>query len=272
MAAPSWENLAGTLATEIAKKSAPKVIDAVAKNAPGAAKAAADVANVVGAGKGDMWSKAMGLAQNYMSTVGEPARQGVLNFLTTTAQEAGGFPRPATKDTSVRFRTDRSVGPIYEKGTGYDQRWTKTPDDYRPDWVTEDSPIDKAIGAVYENPERVANIAGTATAAGSAVLGGTALNWWAQGDKPRSDYAYNVNPARGSYNSSVESAEASAFYKHQLEEQKFAHKMELMNAREQSRTPGVQNTSMGSYGGGPMDNSAIIGLLQNQFGNTRTYF
>ena len=45
-----------------------------------------------------------------------------------------------------------------------------------------------------------------------------------------------------------------------------------MNAREQSRTPGVQNTSMGSYGGGPMDNSAIIGLLQNQFGNTRTYF
>ena len=265
MAAPSWENLAGTLATEIAKKSAPKVIDAVAKNAPVAAKAAADVANAVGAGKGDMWSKAMGLAQNYMSTIGEPARQGVLNFLTTTAQEAGGFPRPATKDTSIRFRTDRSVGPVYEKGTGYDQRWTKTPDDYRPDYVTEDSVIDKALGSIYSNPERVANMAGTATAAGTAILGGGALNWWAEGSKPRSQYAAPVSPIRGSYNSSVESAQASAYFKHELEKQKFENKMALMEAREQSRVPGTQPVSGSgatpNYGRG--DVSRMINQLQN---------
>ena len=45
-----------------------------------------------------------------------------------------------------------------------------------------------------------------------------------------------------------------------------------MQAREQSRIPGIQNTSVGTYGGGPMDNSSITGLLTNQFGNTRKYF
>ncbi len=261
MAMPGWDNLLGAFGTEIAKKSAPKVLDAVTKNAPGAAKAAADVANAVGAGKGDMWSKALGLAQNYMSTVGEPARQGVLNFLTTTAQEAGGFPRPATKDTSIRFRTDRSVGPVYEKGTGYDQRWTKTPDDYRPDWVTEGSPIDKAIGSLYGNPERVADMAGTATAAGTAILGGGALNWWAEGSKPRSSYAAPVEPYRGGYNPSVESARMAASYRHDLEEQKFAHKMALMDAREQARVPGSQNTSVGAYGSGNVQ--GLLGQLQS---------
>ena len=138
----------------------------------------------------------------------------------------------------------------------------------------------------YEHPEMTASAVGATTAAAPLIAGGLFLDAFSKGQKPRSDYAYPVEPTRGSYdetggvsassnayNPSVESARASAQFKHQLEEQKFAHKMALMNAREQSRTPGVQNTSMGSYGGGgPMDNSAIIGLLQNQFGNTRTYF
>ena len=44
-----------------------------------------------------------------------------------------------------------------------------------------------------------------------------------------------------------------------------------MQAREQSRTPGIQNTSMGAYGGGAVDNSSTLGLLKSQFGNTRQY-
>jgi hypothetical protein len=222
------------------------------------------VTKVAGLMSPELWGKAKEAAQGWWNTMAAPAREGTQNLLTTTAMEAGGFKGPApTDDVSrvPRFRSERSVGEPYQEGKGWDQRWRKEEGEY-PRWAK----------AAYENPEVVANIAGSVVPAAAVVGTGSALNWWAQGDKPRSDYAYNVNPARGSYNSSVESAEASAFYKHQLEEQKFAHKMELMNAREQSRTPGVQNTSMGSYGGGPMDNSAIIGLLQNQFGNTRTYF
>jgi len=219
------------------------------------------VRQVAGLMSPELWGKAKEAAQGWWNTMAAPAREGTQNLLTTTAMEAGDFKHPAPNPDVYRFRDERSVGDPYREGKGWNQRWRKEEGEY-PRWAK----------AAYENPEVVANIAGSVVPAAAVVGTGTALNWWAQGDKPRSDYAYNVNPVRGSYNSSVESAEASAFYKHQLEEQKFAHKMELMNAREQSRTPGVQNTSMGSYGGGPMDNSAIIGLLQNQFGNTRTYF
>jgi hypothetical protein len=245
--------------------------------------AAETAAAATGVGNKDLWGKAFGLAKNYADTVGAPVREEVLNYLTTTAKDAGrggegfkSYAPTADPDRVPRFRSERSVGDPYEvkkgeQSQGWNQRWTKEPGDYRPDWVTEDSPIDKVMGAVYENPAKVADVAGTATAAGGAILGGTALNWWAQGEKPRSSYASNVEPYRGGFNSSVESAEASAFYKHQLEEQKFAHKMELMQAREQARTPGIQNTSMGAYGGGAVDNSSTLGLLKSQFGNTRQY-
>ena len=219
------------------------------------------VTKVAGLMSPELWGKAKEAAQGWWDTMGAPAKEATRNLLTTTAMEAGGFKSPAPKEDVPRFRSERSVGDPYQEGKGWNQRWLKEEGEY-PGWAK----------SAYENPEVAANIAGSVVPAATLVGTGTALNWWAQGEKPRSGYAYNVEPHRGGYNSSVESAEASAFYKHQLEEQKFAHKMELMQAREQSRVPGVQNTSMGSYGGGPMDGSAIVGLMQNQFGNTRQYF
>ena len=122
----------------------------------------------------------------------------------------------------------------------------------------------------YDNPEATAKAVGAAVGIGTPFAAGAFLHSFAQGGKPRSDYATTVTPSRGGYNSSVESAETSAFYKHQLEEQKYRHKMDLMNAREQSRIPGVQNTSVGRYGGGPLDTGSIVGMLQG--GSSRKYF
>ena len=125
-------------------------------------------------------------------------------------------------------------------------------------------------------------VAPTPTAA-PLLAGGAFLSAFAQGEKPRSDYAYPVEPTRGSYdetggvsassntyNPSVESARASAQFKHELEEQKQRHKIELMRMRGESHTPGVQNYGVG--GDGLMDSGAIVNLLQNEYGSTRNYF
>ena len=136
---------------------------------------------------------------------------------------------------------------------------------------------------VYDNPELSAKIVGGTVAAGVPLTAGAFLTAYADSSKPRSEYAYPVEPTRGSYdetggvsassntyNPSVESARASAQFKHELEEQKQRHKIELMRMRGESHTPGVQNYGVG--GDGLMDSGAIVNLLQNEYGNTRNYF
>ena len=136
---------------------------------------------------------------------------------------------------------------------------------------------------LVEHPDTASKIVGTTVAAGLPLAAGAFLTSFAQGQKPRSDYAYPVEPTRGSYdetggvsassntyNPSVESARASAQFKHELEEQKQRHKIELMRMRGESHTPGVQNYGVG--GDGLMDSGAIVNLLQNEYGNTRNYF
>ena len=210
----------------------------------------------------ETWGKAKEVAQGWWNTMGAPAKQGALDFLTTTAQEGGKHPRFANKAESDRFQNVRSVGDPYlvregGKDIGYDQRYKKAEGEY-PGWAK----------GLYENPETVSGIAGHLVPTAALVGTGSAINWWAQGEKPRSNYAYPVEPSRGGYNSSVESAEASAFYKHQLEEQKFAHKMELMQAREQSRTPGVQSP----MGSSPSNLSSADPFGMDMFGGGKRYF
>ena len=124
----------------------------------------------------------------------------------------------------------------------------------------------------YENPEGTSELAGAATVLGGLGLAGGAVGLGMGALKPKSDYSVPVQPSGGYSNQSVESAMASAGAKYELEEQKFQHNMALAQMREQSRIPGVQNTSMGAYGGSGMSSGAVMGLMQNQFGNTRQYF
>ena len=124
----------------------------------------------------------------------------------------------------------------------------------------------------YENPEGTSELAGAATVLGGLGLAGGAIGLGMGALKPKSDYSVPVQPSGGYSNQSVESAMASAGAKYELEEQKFQHNMALAQMREQSRIPGVQNTSVGAYGGSGMTSSAVMGLMQNQFGNTRQYF
>ena len=123
---------------------------------------------------------------------------------------------------------------------------------------------------MFNNPEAVADLAGMA-GVGIPALGAVGLGLYALG-KPETEYSVPVQPSGGYSNQSVESAMASAGAKYELEEQKFQHNMALAQMREQSRIPGVQNTSVGAYGGSGMTSSAVMGLMQNQFGNTRKYF
>jgi len=120
---------------------------------------------------------------------------------------------------------------------------------------------------LYDNPEATAKAVGATVGIGTPLAAGAFLHSFAQGGKPRSAYAAPVTPTRGGYNPSVESARMAASYRHDLEEQKFAHKRALMDAREQSRVPGGQNTSVGAYGGGN-----VQGLLSQLQSSRPSYF
>ena len=106
-----------------------------------------------------------------------------------------------------------------------------------------------------EHPEATSKVVGTTVAAGLPIAAGTFLQNFAQGSKPRSDYAYPVEPYRGGYddnsgvpassneyNPSVESARAAARAREDLENLKQQHKKELIEMRGESRTPGVQGS------------------------------
>jgi|LULZ01.1.fsa_nt_gb hypothetical protein len=133
-----------------------------------------------------------------------------------------------SKGTSSSYGADTGVDPVPPEGG----KWAQV---------------------LYDNPEFTAKAVGTTIGIGTPLAAGAFLHHFAQGGKPRSAYAAPVTPTRGgydsTYNPSVESARAAAQYRHDLEEQKFRHKMDLMNARQEARTPGSQG---GGYSVGSM--------------------
>ena len=113
------------------------------------------------------------------------------------------------------------------------------------------------------------------------IAGGAFLSAFAQGEKPRSDYAYPVEPTRGGYddvggiggssnvyNPSVESARASAQFKHQLQEQKHEHDIQLQLLRNQNHTPGVQSP----MGSSPSNLSSANPFGMGMFATGKRYF
>ena len=127
-------------------------------------------------------------------------------------------------------------------------------------------------GGFYDNPEMTAEIVGATTAAAPLIAGGALLSSIAQGEKPRSAYSYPVEPDRGGYNPNVEASQASNYFQNQILDKKHAHALELLQLREQARIPGVQDTSMGSYGGGNLNSANPFGgVLASSFGNTRVF-
>ena len=133
----------------------------------------------------------------------------------------------------------------------------------------------------YDNPETTARVVGATAAAAPLLAGGAFLSAFAQGEKPRSDYAYPVEPSRGgyddvggmgassnAYNPSVESARASAQFKHQLQEQKHEHDIQLQLLRNQNHTPGVQSP----MGSSPSNLSSANPFGMDMFGGGKRYF
>ena len=108
------------------------------------------------------------------------------------------------------------------------------------------------------DPEAAANGVGWVATGGALAATALGAQWLAGGGwKPKSDYAAPVDP-----NPNVTAANVSYQNQYQLEEQKFRHHMALQSAREQARIPGPQNTSAGSYGGGPYGAGDLRGMAQ----------
>ena len=116
-------------------------------------------------------------------------------------------------------------------------------------------------GAAFRNPKKTAEIVGSIAPPAGLVGAGLLYGALSDSGKPRSDYAVPVQPS-GGYNPNVEAANVSFQNQAALEEQKFRHHMALQAAREQARIPGPQNTSVGSYGGGPYSSGDLMSMAQ----------
>ncbi len=161
--------------------------------------------------------------------------------------------------------------PSQKGGYGYDQTVRPTQVDVQPhlnretgqyEAIYDRKPSERASyipGFAYNNPETTAAAVGIlnplaqiglATAVGAGIY-----NY----SKPRSDYALAVQDSaqQGGYNPNVEAAQASAMYRAALEEQKFQHKMALMDHRQQAATPGVQD-----YGQAVLNRRSPSGIPQ----------
>ena len=201
---------------------------------------------------GKVLGKGAEFLQAYWKGLEEPAKRKTLDYLTDRVTGARTEQSQNLKD-AIPGTVERVQGTGGRKDT-YEAYKQKQEGDY-PSWAS----------MAYENPLTTANLVGTAVPTAVSYGGAMAVDWLTNDTKPRSEYAAPVSPTRGSYNSSVESAQAAAYYKHQLEEQKFNHKMALMDAREQSRVPGTQPVSGSGatpdYGRG--DISGMLNQLQN---------
>ena len=162
----------------------------------------------------------------------EPAPEGLGGFWRRYGQIKGDDGKVLGYEQYVR-PTQVNVAPERNRRTGkWEAYYDKKPSEYA-DWIP---------GFAYKNPETSAAVVGAlnplaqvglATAVGAGIY-----NY----SKPRSEYAAAVQDSaqHGGYNPNVEAAQASAMYRAQLEEQKFQHKMALMEHRQQAATPGVQ--------------------------------
>ena len=139
-----------------------------------------------------------------------------------------------------RYKKDLRPGmePVLNEATGnYEVPFTKKADP--------NNPVQQFL---YSHPETIATAAGVIAPSAGALGAGLGLNWLAEGSKPRSDYALAVQNSdqSGGYNPNVEASRASTMYRAALEEQKFRHKMALMDHRQQTATPGTQQYKPGS--------------------------
>ena len=201
---------------------------------------------------GKVLGKGAEFLQAYWKGLEEPAKRKTLDYLTDRVTGAQTGESQKFKD-AIPGTVERVQGTGGRKDT-YEAYKQKQEGDY-PSWAS----------MAYENPLTTANLVGTAVPTAVSYGGAMAVDWLTNDTKPRSEYSVPVSPTRGSYNSSVESAQASAYFKHELEEQKFKNKLALMQKREDARVPGDQPASgLGAtpnYGRG--DLSGMLNQLQN---------
>ena len=187
---------------------------------------------------------------SYFSGVGRVAKEETLKGLTETRTPKDAAGRSVNPRSQAAYRD--AIGDAYKNPEDkWEARFPKEKGSY-PEWA----------GFVYRNPETTAEIASRVAPAAGLLAGAGALNWLAEcGGSPRSDYSLPVDP-----NPNVTAANVSYQNQSALEEQKFRHHMALQQARAQSRIPGPQDTSVGSYGGGPYGSSEALNIVKGIYG------
>ena len=183
---------------------------------------------------------------SYFSGVGRVAKEETLKGLTETRTPKDAAGRSVNPRSQAAYRD--AIGDAYKNPEDkWEARFPKEKGSY-PEWA----------GFVYKNPETTAEVVSRAAPAAGLLAGAGALNWLAEsGGSPRSDYSLPVDP-----NPNVTAANVSYQNQSALEEQKFRHHMALQQARAQSRIPGPQDTSVGSYGGGPYGSSEALNIVK----------
>jgi hypothetical protein len=187
---------------------------------------------------------------SYFSGVGRVAKEETLKGLTETRTPKDAAGRSVNPRSRAAYRD--AIGDAYKNPEDkWEARFPKEKGSY-PEWA----------GFVYKNPETTAEVVSRAAPAAGLLAGAGALNWLAEsGGSPRSDYSLPVDP-----NPNVTAANVSYQNQSALEEQKFRHHMALQQARAQSRIPGPQDTSSGSYGGGPYGSSEALNIVKGIYG------
>jgi len=187
---------------------------------------------------------------SYFSGVGRVAKEETLKGLTETRTPKDAAGRSVNPRSRAAYRD--AIGDAYKNPEDkWEARFPKEKGSY-PEWA----------GFVYKNPETTAEVVSRAAPAAGLLAGAGALNWLAEsGGSPRSDYSLPVDP-----NPNVTAANVSYQNQSALEEQKFRHHMALQQARAQSRIPGPQDTSVGSYGGGPYGSSEALNIVKGIYG------
>ena len=187
---------------------------------------------------------------SYFSGVGRVAKEETLKGLTETRTPKDAAGRSVNPRSRAAYRD--AIGDAYKNPEDkWEARFPKEKGSY-PEWA----------GFVYKNPETTAEVVSRAAPAAGLLAGAGALNWLAEsGGSPRSDYSLPVDP-----NPNVTAANVSYQNQSALEEQKFRHHMALQQARAQSRIPGPQDTSAGSYGGGPYGSSEALNIVKGIYG------
>ena len=202
------------------------------------------------------------VANEVLSTAGRKAGNFLLNRLTESkSDEPQAYADLLDGDPEYQMKPGQSMKDFREKAT----------EGLKPKFTREDLPegfgVQTLLGGVVENPIDSAISAKNIAPYAGLAAAGTALNF-IFGGKPRSEYRVPVSPTTGygnalGMNQNVVSSNVSTMNAEYIENLKYQHQLDLIKAKAEARTPGVQ---MSDPSGRPALNEEVKEVARMLYG------